>query len=67
MRGKCLVIFPDPKIKPRSLVSSMVGGAQCQYLIIQNLSSVASGVSCKAKGTELYETGLYFVSEALAA
>lgn len=41
------------------MVSGMVSGAQCQYVRIQNLSSLASGVSFNAKETELYETGLF--------
>lgn len=49
------------------MVSCIVSGAQCQYVRIQNLSSLASGVSFKAKGTELYETGLYLVSQSLTA
>lgn len=40
------------------MVSGMVSGAQCQYIRIQNLSSLASGVSFNAKETKLYETGL---------
>lgn len=41
------------------MVSGMVSGAQCQSVRIQNLSSLASGVSFIAKETELYETGLF--------
>lgn len=61
VRRKSLVILPKPKIN-WTIVTSIVRRAKCQYIKIQKLSSLISGAIFKEKGIELYDTGIYLVS-----